>query len=105
MELKLAPGQESNLLRRNLTSSRDAVLVPIAQEADAIATNRYVGVIRIIFFRTHFTYHHGVADFLPFMARDVVVVDKEEGVSACNPFCVGRRPVPMPWHSHPSSLA
>jgi hypothetical protein len=33
-----------------------------------------------------------VADFLPFMARDVVVVDKEKGVSARNPFCVGRRP-------------
>ncbi len=37
-------------------------------------------------------YHHGAADFLPFMARDVVVVGKEEGVSACNLFCVGRRP-------------
>ena len=29
--------------------------------------------------------------FLPLMAWDVMVVDKEEGVSARNPFCVGRR--------------
>jgi hypothetical protein len=58
-----------------------------------IAADHYVGEIRIIFFRMHFAYHHGVADFLPFMAQDVMVVDKEEGVSAHNPFCVGRRPV------------
>jgi hypothetical protein len=63
----------------------------ITRKADAIATNCYAGAIRIIFFRTHFTYHHGVADFLLFMARDVVVVNKEECVSARNPFCVGRR--------------
>jgi hypothetical protein len=64
----------------------------IAQEADAIAADWYAGVIRIIFFLMHFAYHHGVADFLPFMAWDVVVVNKEEGVSAHNPFCLGRRP-------------
>ncbi len=64
----------------------------VAREADVIAADCYAGVIRIIFFRTHFAYHHGVADFLLFMARDVVVVDKEEAVSARNPFCVGRRP-------------
>jgi hypothetical protein len=63
----------------------------IAWKADAIAANHYAGAIRIIFFRTHFTYHHGVADFLSFMARDVVVVNKEEGVSTRKPFCVGRR--------------
>jgi hypothetical protein len=62
----------------------------VTQEADVIAADRYAGAIRIIFFWTHFAYHHGVADFLLFMARDVVVVDKEEGVSARNPFCVGR---------------
>ncbi len=39
----------------------------ITQEADAIATNGDAGAIRIILFRPHFTYHHGVADFLPFM--------------------------------------
>ncbi len=64
----------------------------VAREADAIATNRYAGAIRIIFFRMHFAYHLGVADFLPFMAQDVVVVNKEERISAPNPFCVGRRP-------------
>jgi hypothetical protein len=36
----------------------------VAREADAIVANCYVGVIRIIFFWTHFAYHHGVADFL-----------------------------------------
>jgi hypothetical protein len=64
----------------------------VARKADAIAADHYAGAIRIIFFWTHFAYHHGVADFLPFMVQDIVVVDKEEGVSACNPFCVRRRP-------------
>jgi hypothetical protein len=64
----------------------------VAREADAIAADCYAGVIRNIFFRTHFTYHHGLADFLPFMSQDIMVVGKEEGVCARNPFCVGRRP-------------
>jgi hypothetical protein len=63
----------------------------ITQEADAIAANHDLGAIRIILFQMHFTYHHGVAYFLPFMERDVVVVNKTEGNSACNPFCVGGR--------------
>jgi hypothetical protein len=63
----------------------------IAQKADAIAADRYAGAIRIIFFWMHFTYHYGVADFLLFMARDVMVGNKKEGVSACNPFGVGKR--------------
>jgi hypothetical protein len=70
---------------------RGSVGSHVAREADAIAPNCYVGAIRIIFFWMQFAYHHGVADFLLFMARDVVVVDKEEGVSPCNLFCVGRR--------------
>jgi hypothetical protein len=64
----------------------------VAREANAIDADRYAGAIKIIFFWTHFAYHHGGTDFVPFMARDVVVVDKEEGVRARNPFCVGRRP-------------
>jgi hypothetical protein len=63
----------------------------VTQEADAIATDGDVGAIRIILFQPPFTYHHGVADFFPFMDRDVVIVNKKEGVSACNPFCVGGR--------------
>jgi hypothetical protein len=63
----------------------------ITLEADAVAADGGAGAIRIILFRPHFTYHHGVADFLPCMDRDVVIVYKEEGVSACNPFCVGGR--------------
>jgi hypothetical protein len=62
----------------------------VAWEADAIAANGDAGAIRIILFQMHFFYHHGVADFLPFMERDVVVVNKE-GLSACKPWCVGRR--------------
>jgi hypothetical protein len=62
------------------------------READAIATDCCAGAIRIIFFWTHFAYHHGVADFLLFMARYIMVVNKEEGVSAHNLFCVGRMP-------------
>jgi hypothetical protein len=63
----------------------------VTQEADAIAADGDAGAIRIILFWPHFTYHHGVADFLLFMDWDVVVVDKKEGVSACNLFCVGGR--------------
>ena len=99
MELKCAPGQESTLLRRR------GVGTNVTQEAYAIATNGDVGAIRIILFRPHFTYYHSVEDFLPFMDWDVVGVNKQEGVSACNPFCGGEEPVPMPWHSRPSSLA
>jgi hypothetical protein len=31
------------------------------------------------------------------MAQDVVIVNKEEGISARNPFCVGRRPRAYAW--------
>jgi hypothetical protein len=61
----------------------------VTQEADAIATDGDAGAIRIIFFLSHFTYHHGVADFLLFMGWDVMVVYKKEGVSAHNPLCIG----------------
>jgi hypothetical protein len=63
----------------------------VTWEADAIAADGDAGAIRIPLFWPHFTYHHGVADFLPFMDWDVMVVNKEEGVSACNPFGVGGR--------------
>jgi hypothetical protein len=63
----------------------------ITQVADAIAADGDVGAIWIILFWPHLTYHHGVADFLLFMGRDVVIVYKKEGVSACNLFCVGGR--------------
>ncbi len=63
----------------------------VAQEADLIATNGDAGAISIILFRTLFTYHHCVADFLSFMEQDVMVVNKEEGISAHYLFCVGRR--------------
>jgi hypothetical protein len=63
----------------------------VTREADAIATDGDAGAIRIILFRPHFTYHHGVADFLLFMDQNVVVVYKKEGVIIHNPFCVGGR--------------
>ncbi len=46
----------------------------VTQEADAIAADGDAGAIRIILFRPHITYHHGVADFLLFMGWDVVIV-------------------------------
>jgi hypothetical protein len=61
----------------------------VTWEADVIATNGAAGAIRIILFRPHFTYHHDVADFLPFMDQDVVIVYKKVGVSAHTLFCVG----------------
>jgi hypothetical protein len=61
----------------------------VTREADAIAADGNVGAIRIILVRPHFTYQHGVADFLSFIGWDVMIVYKKEGVSACNPLCVG----------------
>ncbi len=63
----------------------------ITWEADAIATDGDAGEVKIILFWMHFRYHPGVADFPPFMDQDVMVVNKKEGVSARNPFCVGGR--------------
>jgi hypothetical protein len=63
----------------------------VTQEADVIAADGDAGAIRIILFWQHFTYHHSVADFFSFMDQDVMIVYKKEGVSACNPFCVGGR--------------
>ncbi len=63
----------------------------VPREADAIAADGDAGVIRIILFQPHFTYHHGVADFLLFVDRDVMKVYKKECVSTRNPFCVGGR--------------
>jgi hypothetical protein len=61
----------------------------ILWETDAIATNGDMGTIRIVFIRSHFTHYHGVADFLLFVGRDVVIVDDKEGVSARNLFGIG----------------
>jgi hypothetical protein len=61
----------------------------VTREADVIPADGNAGAIRIILFWPHFTYHHVVADFLSFMGWDVMIVYKKEGVSACNPFCVG----------------
>ncbi len=61
----------------------------LTQEADAISADGDADAIRIILFRLHFTYHHGVADFLSFMGWDVVIVYKKEAVSACNLLCIG----------------
>jgi hypothetical protein len=64
----------------------------VTREADVIAAaDDDAGAIRIILFRPHFTYHHGVADFLSCTDRDVMIVYKKEGVSAHNSFCVGGR--------------
>ena len=54
----------------------------VAREANAIATNGDAGAIRIIFIRTHFTYHHGMAYFFPLMQRYVMIVNEKKGVSA-----------------------
>ncbi len=63
----------------------------VTREADVIAADGDAGAIRIILFRAHFTYHHSVADFHPFLERDVVEINREEGINVCNPFCVGIR--------------
>ncbi len=44
------------------------------------------GTIRIVFIRSNFTHYHGVADFLSFVSRDVMIVNEKEGVSARNLF-------------------
>jgi hypothetical protein len=63
----------------------------VTREADAIAADGDAGAIRIIIFWPHLTYYHGLADFLPFMDQDVMIVYTKEGGSARNLFCVGGR--------------
>jgi len=70
----------------------------IPWETDATATNGDAGTIRIVFFRAHFTHYHGVADFLSFVGRNIVIVNEKEGVSARNSFGFG-------GGSRPNSLA
>jgi hypothetical protein len=54
----------------------------VTRVAYAIAFNGDPGAIRIIFLWTNFTYHHGLAYFLPHLGQYVLIVDEEEGVSA-----------------------
>jgi len=61
----------------------------IPWETDVTATNGDAGTIRAVFFRAHFTNYHGVADFLLFVGRIIVIVDEKEVVSALNSFGVG----------------
>ena len=63
-----------------------------------IASDGDAGTIRIIFIRSNFTHYHGVADFLSFVSRDVMIVNEKEGVSARNSFGFG-------GGSRPNSLA
>ncbi len=47
----------------------------VAWVAYAIAPNSDAGAIRVIFLRAYFTNYHGVADFLLFVCRYVLIVD------------------------------
>jgi hypothetical protein len=69
----------------------------IACVTNTTAANGDAGTIRIVLLRSDFTHHHGVADFLSLVDRDVVIVDEKEGVSARDSFGVGGR-------SRPNSL-
>ncbi len=64
----------------------------IARVADAVATDGDLCVVRVILVWSDFTYYHGVAYFLPFVQRDVVVVDAKEGVGTGYTFGVGVLP-------------
>jgi hypothetical protein len=91
MELNRAPGQESTLLRRSLTSSRDSVLVPTLPGKQIQLPPIVMRVRSGSFFSgctSHTTMVWQISSRLWHGCR---VVDKEEGVSARNLFCVGRR--------------
>jgi len=49
----------------------------IPWEIDATAPNGDAGTIRIVFFRAHFKNYHGVADFLLFVGRNIMIVDEK----------------------------
>jgi hypothetical protein len=57
------------------------VCTHIARAADAVATNGDPCVVRVVLFRMHSTYNHGLAYFLSLVPRDVMVVDAKEIVS------------------------
>jgi hypothetical protein len=61
----------------------------IPRIADAIATNGDSGAFGFMLFRTDFTYHHGVAYFLPFVRWNVLLIDEEEGVRSRDPLGAG----------------
>ncbi len=53
----------------------------IARVEDAVATNGDPCAVRVILFRTDFTYNHGMTYFLSLVQRNVMVVDAKESVS------------------------
>jgi hypothetical protein len=61
----------------------------VAWVAYAIAPNSDAGAIGVIFLQAYFTNYHGVADFLLFVWRYVLIVDWKEGVSAASTLCGG----------------
>jgi hypothetical protein len=58
----------------------------ISWVTNTTTSNGDASTIRIILIRSNFTHYHGVADFLSFVSRDVMIVDEKEGVSAHNSF-------------------
>jgi hypothetical protein len=68
------------------------VCTHIARIADAVATNGDPCAVRVILFRTDFTYNHGMACFLSLVQWNIMVVDVKEGVSTNYKFGAGGLP-------------
>jgi hypothetical protein len=86
MVLNRAPFLEMTLLRRSLTTSREAVLVPTSPGKQILVP---LMVIRVwsgsSFSGQFFPDNHGMTDFLALVEGDVLIVDDEEGVGTPYP--------------------
>ena len=69
------------------------VCTHISRVADAVATNCDLCAVRVILFRTDFTYNHGMANYPSLVRRDVMVVDVKEHVGTGYTLGVGGLPL------------
>ncbi len=60
------------------------------QVADLAAPNGYLGMIRVILFRTNFTDNKRMADLLLLVLWNIVILDQEECIGTIDTFCAGR---------------
>ena len=71
---------------------RHYVCTHISRVADAVATNGDPCEVRVILFRTDFTYIHGMAYFLSLVRQNVMVVNAKESV--CTSYTLGAGGLP-----------
>ncbi len=101
--LKVDGAQASTFPRENTVEEeleklqQCCVCTHISRVADVVATNGDPCAVRVILFRTYFTYDHGMVYFLSLVQWNVMVVNAKE--SGSTGYMLGARgsPEPMSW--------